>query len=88
MTPRTDLRLEPGPGLRTLPFPLLFARLSLLACPSADLEAALEEQGAKNPLLSVEPPRATGSREPAASGGAVAAPISGSSATPFGKTLR
>lgn len=68
MTHRTDLRLEPGPGLRILPLPLLFARLSLLACPSTDLEAALEEQSAKNPLLSVEPPRVTASREPAASG--------------------
>lgn len=58
MTPeRTELRLEPGPGLRVLPLPALFARLALLASPAADLARALEERSAANPLLSVEPPR-------------------------------
>jgi RNA polymerase sigma-54 factor len=53
---RTELRLEPGLGLRVLPLPLLFARLALLASPAADLPQALEERSAANPLLSVEPP--------------------------------
>jgi RNA polymerase sigma-54 factor len=53
---RTEIRLEPSVGLRTLPLPLLFARLSLLSLPSADLVSALEERTANNPLLSVEPP--------------------------------
>ncbi len=52
------LRLETGPGLRTLPLPLLFARLRLLCTPAPELAAALEEQAAGNPLLIVEPPRA------------------------------
>ena len=56
---RTELRLEPGLGLRVLPLPLLFARLALLASPAADLARALEERSVANPLLTVEPPRVT-----------------------------
>ncbi len=55
---RTEIRLEPGTRIRTLPLPLLFARLAFLTTPAAGLAAALEEQAAGNPLLSVEPPRA------------------------------
>jgi len=56
---RTELCLEPGLRLRTLPLPLLFARLAFLTVPSADLAAVLEERTAKNPLLSIEPPLST-----------------------------
>ena len=66
---RTELRLEPGLGLRVLPLPLLFARLALLASPAADLPQALEERTAANPLLSVEPPRATQPQEAGAAHG-------------------
>lgn len=57
--PRQALRLETGPGLRTVPLPLLFARLAILSAPAAELAAALEERARSNPLLTVEPPRAT-----------------------------
>lgn len=65
---RTELRLEPATRLKTIPLPLLFARISLLAVPSADLASVLEEQTAKNPLLYVEPPRAA---EPRGTGAAL-----------------
>lgn len=55
---RPEIRLEPAVRIRTLPLPLLYARLALLAVPSAELAAVLEERAANNPLLSVEPPRA------------------------------
>lgn len=51
------LRLEAGPRLRTVPLPLVFARLAILSVPTPELCAALEERAAGNPLLSVEPPR-------------------------------
>lgn len=63
---RTELRLEPSVRLKALPLPLLFARLSLLTVPSADLAAVLEERAAKNPLLSVQPPRSEACRNPQA----------------------